>query len=85
MTENAFFRAFTTLRSQFHLHHRSQRALTEIVSKICQKSPLTLRSQFHLHHRSQRALTEIMSKAPELVKLAENDDVGETDLRVINA
>ena len=33
-TENAFFRAFITLRSQFHLHHRSQRALTEIVSKI---------------------------------------------------
>ena len=25
---------FITLRSQFHLHHRSQRALTEIVSKI---------------------------------------------------
>ena len=34
-TENAFFfRAFITLRSQFHLHHRSQRALTEIGSKI---------------------------------------------------
>ena len=29
-----FFRAFITLRSQFHLQHRSQRALTEIVSKI---------------------------------------------------
>ena len=29
-----FFRAFITLRSQFHVHHRSQRALTEIVSKI---------------------------------------------------
>ena len=28
------FRAFITLTSQFHLHHRSQRALTEIVSKI---------------------------------------------------
>ena len=27
-TENAFFRAFITLISQFHLHHRSQRALT---------------------------------------------------------
>ena len=24
----SFFRAFITLRSQFHLHHRSQRALT---------------------------------------------------------
>ena len=34
MTENGFFRAFITLRSPFHLHHRSQRALTEIVSKI---------------------------------------------------
>ena len=33
-TENAFFRAFRTLRSQLHLHHRSQRALTEIMSKI---------------------------------------------------
>ena len=33
-TETAFFRAFITLRSQVHLHHRSQRALTEIVSKI---------------------------------------------------
>ena len=29
-----FFHAIITLRSQFHLHHRSQRALTEIVSKI---------------------------------------------------
>ena len=34
MTENAFFCAFITLRSQFHLHHCSQRALTEIVSKV---------------------------------------------------
>ena len=39
--ENAFFRAFITLRSQFHLHHRSQRALTEIVSKITPKLGLT--------------------------------------------
>ena len=38
MTENAFFHAFITLRSQFYLHHHSQRALTE----MCQKSPLTL-------------------------------------------
>ena len=29
-----FFHAFITLRSQFHLHHCPQRALTEIVSKI---------------------------------------------------
>ena len=36
MSEIAFFRAFVTLRSQFHLHHHSQRALTEIVSKITQ-------------------------------------------------
>ena len=28
-----FFRAFIILRSQFHLHHRSQRALTKLVSK----------------------------------------------------
>ena len=33
-TENAPFRTFITLKSQFHLQHRSQRALTEIVSKI---------------------------------------------------
>ena len=31
-TENAFFRAFITLRSQFHLHHLSLWALTEIMS-----------------------------------------------------
>ena len=41
-TENAFFRAFMTLRSQFHLHHRSQRALTEIVSKITPNLGLVL-------------------------------------------
>ena len=33
-TENDCFRAFITLRSQFHLHHCSQRTLTEIVSKF---------------------------------------------------
>ena len=37
-----FFRAFITLRSQFHLHHRSQRALTEIVSKITPNLGLVL-------------------------------------------
>ena len=36
------FRAFITLRSQFHLHHRSQRALTEIVSKITPNLGLVL-------------------------------------------
>ena len=41
-TENVFFRAFITLRSQFHLHHRSQRALTEIVSKITPNLGLVL-------------------------------------------
>ena len=41
-TENAFYRAFITLRSQFHLHHRSQRALTEIVSKITPNLGLVL-------------------------------------------
>ena len=40
--ENALFRAFITLRSQFHLHHRSQRALTEIVSKITANLGLVL-------------------------------------------
>ena len=29
-----FFRAFITFRSHFHIHHRSQQALTEIVSKV---------------------------------------------------
>ena len=42
MTENAFFCAFITLRSQFHLHHRSQKALTEIVSKITPNLGLVL-------------------------------------------
>ena len=42
MTENPFFRAFITLRSQFHLHHRSQWALTEIVSKITPNLGLVL-------------------------------------------
>ena len=37
-----FFRAFITLISQFHLHHRSQRALTEIVSKITPNLGLVL-------------------------------------------
>ena len=37
-----FSRAFITLRSQFHLHHRSQRALTEIVSKITPNLGLVL-------------------------------------------
>ena len=38
----SFFRAFITLRSQFHLHHCSQRALTEIVSKITPNLGLVL-------------------------------------------
>ena len=37
-----FFRAFITLRSQFHLHHRTQGALTEIVSKITPNFGLVL-------------------------------------------
>ena len=37
-----FFRAFITLRSQFHLHHRSQRAFMEIVSKITPNLGLVL-------------------------------------------
>ena len=41
-----FFRAFITLRSQFHLHHRSQRALTEIVSKITPNLGLVLYGSF---------------------------------------
>ena len=41
-TENACFRAFITLRSQFRLHHCSQRTLTEIVSKIIPNLGLVL-------------------------------------------
>ena len=41
-TENAFFHAFITLRSQFHLYHCSQRALMEIVSKITPNLGLVL-------------------------------------------
>ena len=37
-----FFHAFITLRSRFHLHHRSQRALTEIESKITPNLGLVL-------------------------------------------
>ena len=42
-TENAFFRAFITPRLQFYLHHCSQRALTEIVSKITPNLGLVLK------------------------------------------
>ena len=42
-TENACFRAFIILRSQFHLHHCSQRTLTEIVSKITRNREFLLR------------------------------------------
>ena len=41
-TENAFFHAFITLRSQFYLHHCSQRTLTEIMSKITPNLGLVL-------------------------------------------
>ena len=38
-----FLCAFITRRSQFHLHHRSQRTLTEIVSKITQTLDLSFK------------------------------------------
>ena len=41
-TENSCFRAFITLRSQFHLHHCSQGTLKEIVSKITPNLGLVL-------------------------------------------
>ena len=41
-TENAFFRAFISLKAQFHLHHHSQRTLTEIASKITANLGLVL-------------------------------------------
>ena len=41
-TKNACFQAFITLRSQFHLHHCSQRTLTEIVSKVTPNLGLVL-------------------------------------------
>ena len=40
--KTTFFRAFITLRSQFHLHHCSQQALMEIVSKITPNLGLVL-------------------------------------------
>ena len=40
--KKSFFCAFITLRSQFHLHHHSQRTLTEIVSKITPNLGLVL-------------------------------------------
>ena len=39
-----FPRAFITPRSQFHVYHRSQRVLTEIVSKITPNLGLVLRT-----------------------------------------
>ena len=53
----------SALRSQFHLHHCSQRALTEIVPKITPNLRLVLRTWF-------------LAWFP--LKLAENDVVGET-------
>ena len=59
--ENACFRAFIILRSQFHLHHCAQRPLTEIVSKITRNREFMLRpvledradaSDFHLFFTS---------------------------------
>ena len=41
-TENACFCAFINLILQFHLHHCSQRTLTEIVSKITPNLGLVL-------------------------------------------
>ena len=43
-SENTCFCAFITLRSQFRLHHRSQRTLTEIVSKITPNLGLVLKA-----------------------------------------
>ena len=54
-TENACFRAFINLRSQFHLHHCSQRTLTEIVSKITPNLGLILlaNTKNNKHQRRQ--------------------------------
>ena len=41
-TENVFFCAFITLRSHFHLHHRSQQSLTVIMSEITPNLGLVL-------------------------------------------
>ena len=65
-----FLCAFITLRSQFHLHHRSQRALTKIVSKITLTLDLSFKQQSNgekwevkrrEHERFQRTLF-IMTK-----------------------
>ena len=62
-TENAFFRAFITLRPQFHLHHHSHQALTKIVSKITPNLGLVLCLGWFLTWF--------------LLKFTENNDVGE--------
>ena len=50
-----FFRAFITLRSQSHLHHRSQRALTEKVSKITPNFGLVLfKGEFSIGQKQYR-------------------------------
>ena len=50
-----FFRAFISLRSQFYLHHRSQRALTEIVSKITPNFGLVLyKGEFSIRQKQYR-------------------------------
>ena len=64
-----FFRAFITLRSQFHLHHCSQRALTEIMSKItpwtCPLSVPMCKMHTHILYR----LTELKDKVASMCRL----------------
>ena len=48
-----FFRAFITLRSQFHLHYRSQRALMEIVSKITPNLGVNANPSFFMNNLRQ--------------------------------
>ena len=75
-----FIRAFITLRSQFHLHHRSQRALTEIVSKITPNlglvlqwiRPLTSDEKIASSNHSQGGVTILF---PSLISLMVSVDV----------
>ena len=61
-TENAGFRAFINLRSQFHLHHCSQRTLTEIVSKITPNLGLILLANTKKHkHQITISSTSLFS------------------------
>ena len=78
-TENAFFRAFINLRSQFHLHHRL-RALTEIVSKITPdlsfKSHTTKKQAKQFWQKLETSETRLVNRPCMITKTARAGEVG---------